>query len=134
MKPWFNRRAAADAPSQAQASEAYREGRLDERRDEAGGPWARRAAPAAPVVVRRRRGGFGLIGLIVLLVVVFGAVMLYLAARNGSFSAGGAVLDNGLSNATQKAAAPVRNAEDKVGQSLEHAGQDLRQHANPSNP
>ncbi|HWF01614.1 MAG TPA: hypothetical protein VG248_17560 [Caulobacteraceae bacterium] len=55
--------------------------------------------------------------------------MLYLAARNGSFSAGGAVLDNGLSSAAHKAVAPVRNAEDRAGQALQNAGRSLQNNA-----
>jgi hypothetical protein len=61
----------------------------------------------------------------VLLVVIFGTVMLYLAAKNGSFAQGGAVIDHSLSSATQ----PVRRAEDKTGAALENAGAHLKQDA-----
>ena len=121
MKSWFTRRSATTAPSSA---EAYREGRIDESRAENGGPWA--GAPRPTVVVRRRRG-FGGFGLLALLIIVFGGLMLYLAARNGSFSAGGAVIDNNLSQATHTVTAPVRNAADKTGQALQNAGSSLRQ-------
>jgi hypothetical protein len=56
---------------------------------------------------------------------VFGAIMLYLAAKNGSFAQGGAVIDHGLSSA----AAPVRRAEDKTGAALENAGARLQRDA-----
>lgn len=123
MKPWFGRRPATVRG--ADQAEAYREGRADERRDE--GPWARRSAP----VRVRRRGGLGLVGLVFLIIVAVGAIMLYLAARNGSFSAGGAVVDHGLSNAAHRATAPVRHAEDKAGQALENAGRSLQRNAGP---
>jgi hypothetical protein len=94
------------------------------RRSEAASTYRQDHAPSRP----RRRGGFGLIGFVILLIVIFGALMLYLAARNGSFAQGGAVIDHGLSSATQ----PVRNAEDRAGAALEHAGQGLKRDAGPT--
>lgn len=86
-------------------NDAYERGRLDERR-------SRRASP--------------LIGLVVIVVVVFGTLLLYLAARNGSFQNGGAVVDNKLSAAEKSAAAPLRGAAEKAGSALENAGRDLK--------
>ena len=137
MRLLFPRHTPAAPVSGARESEAYREGRIDERRAEGAGGAASRAdvraayrrgrADAAP---GRRRGGLPIIGLLVLLVVIFGAIMLYLAAENGSFARGGAVIDRDLSNATQ----PVRRAEDRTGQALQNAGQHLQQDAGASQP
>ncbi|HTX48013.1 MAG TPA: hypothetical protein VME40_01365 [Caulobacteraceae bacterium] len=136
MRLLFPRHTHATPVSGSRETEAYREGRVDERRAE-GGVAANRAdvraayrrgrADAAP---GRRRGGLPIIGLLVLLVVIFGAIMLYLAAENGSFARGGAVIDRDLSNATQ----PVRRAEDRTGQALQNAGQHLQQDAGASQP
>jgi hypothetical protein len=131
MKLFPHRSVVAPATG-ARETEAYREGRVDERRAEGAGiAPAKRAqlndayrqgrADARP----RRRGGLPIIGLLVLLIVVFGAVMLYLAAQNGSFARGGAVIDHDMSQATQ----PVRSAEDKTGKALQNAGQHLQQDA-----
>jgi hypothetical protein len=137
MKPLFPHRSVMAPAAGGREAQAYREGRLDERRAEGavGAPASRaelraarrqQRADAAP----RRRGGAPVITLLVLLVVIFGAVMLYLAAQNGSFARGGAVIDQDLSRATQ----PVRRAEDKTGQALQHAGQHLQQDAGSSSP
>lgn len=137
MKPLFPRRSAAAPVVGAREAQAYREGRIDERQAEgAVDPPASRTqvntayrkgrADAAP----RRRGGAPIITLVVLLIVIFGATMLYLAAQNGSFARGGAVVDRDLSQATQ----PVRRAEDKTGQALQNAGQHLQQDAGASSP
>ncbi len=133
MKPWFPRRAATVGGTPREAA-AYREGRMDEqRRDEvaarADAGVAARRRERRDVAPRRRRG-LPLLSFVVLLVVVFGAVMLYLAAQNGSFASGGAVIDRDLSKATQ----PVRRAEDKTGAALERAGQNLEQAAGSRAP
>jgi hypothetical protein len=135
MKPWFPRRAATVGGAPREAA-AYREGRIDEqRRDgvvatparaDSGAAYRRGRRDAAP----RRRRGLPVLSFLVLLVVVFGAVMLYLAAQNGSFASGGAVIDHDLSKATQ----PVRRAEDKTGAALERAGQNLEQAAGSPAP
>ena len=83
----------------------------------------------------RRRGGFSpLLGFLLLVVIVIGAVMIYLAVTHGSFSAGGQVVDNSLSNATAKVEAPVHNAADKAGDALQNAGSDLKQTAGSGKP
>ncbi|MBV8684757.1 MAG: hypothetical protein JO111_17920 [Caulobacteraceae bacterium] len=136
MRLLFPRHSTAAPIGGSRETQAYREGRVDERRAEDAGGDASRAdvraayrrgrADATP----RRRGGLPIIGFLVLLVVIFGAIMLYLAAENGSFASGGAVIDRDLSRATQ----PVRRAEDKTGQALQNAGQHLQQDAGPSSP
>ncbi len=120
MKPWFRRQTALDAPPVAAPPvtetvvTAPRLTAADRRAE-------RRAARAAAP----RRRGFPLFSLIILAVVAFGALMLYLAAQNGSFSEGGAVVDNSLSNAV----APIKGAEDRAGSALEAAGQHLKRAA-----
>lgn len=127
MKSWFLRRRAALRPTDGAEGSAYREGRIDDN--------VRPTATAAPrervvaVTRPRRRGGF-VVSLIVLAVVVFGCVMLYLAAQNGSFSRGGAVVDQSIS----QAGAPIRNAEDRAGGALESAGRHLKRDAGPAAP
>jgi hypothetical protein len=131
MKPLFPRRAAATGSVRTPEAKAYREGRIDERRAETRAgpqPWGDSAPRAGRAQEPVRRRGAPLISLIVFLIVVFGAIMLYLAAKNGSFAQGGAVIDHSLSNA----AAPVRRAEDKTGATLEHAGERLKQDAGPA--
>ena len=122
---------AAAAP--ADQVEAYKEGRQDERQ---------RVDPSDVKVrkgelddayakgrrdERRRRRGSPLLSFIVFLIVVAAGVLFYLAVRNGSFASGGAVVDNSISNVSERATAPVRNAADKAGNALENAGQSLKQ-------
>jgi hypothetical protein len=117
-------------------------------------PWARRSAPAPAAIQepqvpraeldaayrkgrrdgsRRRRGSpfLAFIGLIAFAAVV---LMVYLAAQTGSFSNGGAVVDNNLSNASQRVQAPFKNAESKAGNALENAGQSLKRKAGDQSP
>jgi hypothetical protein len=106
------------------------------------------AAPAGrrPVVERRterperrRKGhGFGLVGLMVVLVAAVGALWLVLAAREGSFAAGGAVVDRKLAEFTGPARVATNEAVDRTGaavqtagQSLEAQGQRIRETAQP---
>jgi len=72
---------------------------------------------------RARRHGSPLLGFVVLLIAVAGGAMVYLAAREGSFSGGGKVVDNALSEASQ----PARNAAHNAGDALENAGRSLKQ-------
>ena len=89
--------------------DAYERGRRDER--------------------ARRRPGLSLVSLAVVMAAVVGGGALYLAAREGSFAQGGAVVDHSLSNAGAKAQAPLRGAADQAGSALEHAGQDIKDKA-----
>ena len=61
--------------------------------------------------------------------VVIGAVLIYFAIQNGSFSSGGAVIDQKLSNAAATVQAPIRGAADKAGTALQNAGSNLKQDA-----
>ena len=57
------------------------------------------------------------------------AMLFYLAAQNGSFANGGAVVDRNLSQASQTIQAPFKRAAEKAGDTLENAGQNLKQRA-----
>ena len=90
--------------------DAYKEGRRDQHRAE---------------TVRRRRGGFGMAGLVIVIVAALGVLWLALAAREGSFAAGGAVVDNKLAAATEPARVAINEAADKTGAAVQNAGQKL---------
>ena len=74
----------------------------------------------------RRRGGFGLLGFVLVLVAAVGVILLVFAVREGSFSAGGAVVDNKLVQATSGVAPALDSAASKTGTALETAGQNLK--------
>lgn len=104
-------RPASAAPGKAELNAAYEKGRRDE---------ARR---------RPRRRSHPLFSFLVLIIVAAAAMMIYLAAQNGSFANGGAVVDKDLATASQSAQAPFRRAADRAGDTLENAGQTLKQKA-----
>jgi hypothetical protein len=54
---------------------------------------------------RARRPGFGLVGFLMLVIAACGAVLLALAAEQGSFAGGGQVIDNTLAQATGRISA-----------------------------
>jgi hypothetical protein len=99
-------------PGKAELNAAYERGRLEE---------ARRNP--------RRRRGHPLFSFLILIAVAAAALMFYLAAQKGSFANGGAVVDNDLATASQKAQAPFRRAADRAGDTLQNAGQTLKQKA-----
>ena len=63
---------------------------------------------------RARHHGHPLIAFVVFLVAVIGAGMMYLAAREGSFSRGGEVVDQKIASAAGKAGAAGQNASTAV--------------------
>jgi hypothetical protein len=77
----------------------------------------------------KRRHGSGFFSFLILLVVAAAAMLFYLAAQNGSFANGGAVVDRNISQATQTVQAPFKRAAEKAGDTLENAGQNLKQRA-----
>ncbi|MGH7022302.1 MAG: hypothetical protein ACREEB_01785 [Caulobacteraceae bacterium] len=77
----------------------------------------------------RRRRGSPFFSLLALIAIAALAMLLYLAAQTGSFSSGGAVVDNDISNASQRAQAPFKNAANNAGNALENAGQRLKRDA-----
>jgi hypothetical protein len=74
---------------------------------------------------RRRHHGHPLLKLAVAVVAVAGAAVLALAAREGSFSRGGAVVDHNLAVATDKAQVSAANAAAQAGQAVKDAGDTL---------
>lgn len=113
--------------SAASPSRAYREGRVDQKLAD------------APKIERkkRRHGGLGLLGLLIIALAVAGGGYLTLAAREGSFAAGGAAVDRQVAAVT----APARNAAaqtldrtgyavQQAGQTVEEQGKKLREKAN----
>jgi len=96
--------AAEPAPTDLRAAlrEAYEQGRREE---------------------RARHRGHPLIALVVFLVALVGAGMMYLAAREGSFSRGGQVVDEKLASAAGEAGAAGQSA----GAAVADAGAGLQQ-------
>ncbi len=92
-------------PSQAELDAAYERGRLRS---------------------RRRRGVSPLVTLVVLLAVVIAGAFIYLAIQNGSFSSGGAVVDNKIDQVEQTVDAPIKNAAINTGSALQKVGQRLK--------
>jgi len=64
--------------------------------------------------------------LVVLLAVFVAGVLIYLAIQNGSFSNGGAVVDNKIDQVEQTVDAPIKNAAINTGSALQKAGQRLK--------
>src|SRR5579872_1876476 len=134
MVPWQRNKEEPIAADRADLLEAYKEGRTDERtrvaRD-AGGRIDK--ADVREVYERGRRDerarhrGSPLATLLVLAVIVAGGAVVYLAASEGSFSKAGATIDSNISTASQKVQAPVRQAADRAGSTLEQAGESLKQ-------
>jgi flagellin-like protein len=135
VRNWFRRHAAAVGT--VAAVEAYREGRREQRRrDEAapGAPIARHATQAELDAAyergrargRRPRGASPLLTLVVLLAVVVAGAFIYLAVQNGSFSSGGAVVDNQIDQVQKRVDAPIKNAAITTGDALQRAGQRLK--------
>ena len=110
---------------------AYRDGRIDERRRVDAGKTvaAEDAYDRGRRDERARRRGSPLLTILLLIVVAIGAVLIYFAIQNGSFSSGGAVVDQKLQKATATVQAPIRGVADKAGTALQNAGADLKQDA-----
>ena len=87
-------------PTAAEVKAAYDKGRRDE---------------------RARHKSHPIFGLAVALVAILGAGMLFLAAREGSFSNGGAVVDRQLASAAGEAQASAQHAAGAVSDSAQHA-------------
>jgi hypothetical protein len=143
VRNWFRRHAGAVGT--VATVEAYREGRREQRRlDEvapvagapvvAGAPIARHASQAELDAAyergrsrgRRRRGASPLLALVVLIAVFAAGAFIYLAIQNGSFSNGGAVVDNKIDQVEQNVDAPIKNAAINTGSALQRAGQRLK--------
>lgn len=106
---WWRRDAPLEAASEVEVERAYEQGRMDE---------------------RRRHRSHPILATLMFVAAVLGVGMIYLAAREGSFSRGGAVVDQKLASAadtthaaSQEAAVAAVNA----GQTVQSAGENLRE-------
>ncbi len=105
---------AADmARNEREVREAYRRGRQDEKA-------RRKRHPIAMSV------GFALAAV--------GAVVLAVAAYNGSFSRGGQVVDQNLAQAADQAEPVVRGAASNAQQAASSAGEELRERVSRTTP
>ena len=95
------------------------------RRTIAGDPRREAARHEPPRIEKRRRGGFGIVGLVVVLVAALGVMWVVLAAREGSFAAGGAVVDQKLAQVAHPARVAVNQAADRTGAAVQNAGATL---------
>ncbi len=76
-----------------------------------------------------RRRGHPMLALVVALIAVAGVAMLALAAKEGSFSRGGQVVDQHISAVAGKAQDASSSAVAQTGQALENAGATIKQKA-----
>ena len=79
---------------------------------------------------RGRRRTHPILGLIVFVIALIGAGMIYLAAREGSFSGGGQVIDHSIAKATGRAEVARQDAGialSSAGGKLQNAGRSLSQ-------
>lgn len=104
MPFWIRR--PIDAATAPDVEAAYNKGRQDER-------------------AARKRHPVMMAGLFVLACV--GAVMLGLAAYNGSFSDGGVIADRGLNSAAEQAAPVVEDAVARTGEAARGAGDAIKE-------
>ena len=133
MRNWFRaQRAGIDNTDKA---EAYREGGVDERRRVDGEPETAARNNRAQIDLAYERGrargrgarrGSPLMSLLVVVLVAAGAALIYLAVRNGSFSNGGAVVDQSLNTVAHAVNAPLKGAAKTTGEALQNAGNSLK--------
>jgi len=86
----------------------------------------RERRPAREERPRRRGHGMGVLGFLVVVVAAIGVLWMVLAAREGSFAAGGAVVDHKLAEVTSPARVAANRAVDRTGQAVKTAGQGER--------
>ena len=87
-----------------------------------------RAADAPKIQTKRRhRGGLGLLGLLIFALAVAGGGYLTLAAREGSFAAGGAAVDRQVAAVTNPAREAAVEAVDRTGYAVQQAGQTVEE-------
>jgi len=140
VRNWFRRHAGAVGT--VAAAEAYHEGRVDERRRLEDAPvTAPRTIAGAPAATRaeldaayergrarrrRPRGVSPLFTLVVLIALVVAGALIYLAVQQGSFSGGGAVVDQKLDQVAKTVDAPIKNAAIRTGSALQNAGERMK--------
>ena len=78
---------------------------------------------------RKRRHGHPILKLVVVLVALAGAAMLAVAAKEGSFSRGGQVVDQNLAVAADQAKTAGAGAVTQTGQAIQTAGTTIQQKA-----
>jgi hypothetical protein len=78
---------------------------------------------------RKRHHGHPILKLVVVLVALAGAAMLAVAAKEGSFSRGGQVVDQNLAVAADQAKTAGAGAAAQTGQAIQSAGTTIQQKA-----
>lgn len=112
--------ADAAPPDVEPSGRAYAMGRRDQRRlDRAAPPPSREVEGPSAL----GRTGLGLFGVAVALVALFGVLWIVLAVREGSFSAGGAVVDRKIAEFSQPVRLATNQAVDRTGEAVQDAGQ-----------
>ena len=133
MRNWF--RAQPARTDNTDAADAYVEGRVDERRTAGVEPEVITRPSRTEIDLAYERGrargrgarrGSPLLALRVLVLVVVGGASIYLAVRTGSFSSGGALVDQKLNTAAHAVDAPIKNAAEATGAALQKAGNSLK--------
>lgn len=76
---------------------------------------------------RKRHHGHPILKLVVVLVALAGAVMLAVAAKEGSFSRGGQVVDQNIAVAADQAKVKAADAVSQTGQAIQTAGAQIEQ-------
>ncbi len=97
----------------ADRTRAHREGRADQRLSD------------TPKIERKKHhhAGLGVLGFLIIALAVAGGGYLTLAAREGSFAAGGAVVDRQLTAMTSPARDAASQTLDRTGFAVQQAGQ-----------
>lgn len=127
MEEYEARRAAADARLDEHRVDERRvdDRRVEERRGYEQGRRDQRRIDRAEARTRRRGGGGVMVGLLVVVVAAVGVLWLALAAREGSFAGGGAVVDQKVAQVTEPARVAAADAVDRTGAAVSNAGQAL---------
>ncbi|MFI4974529.1 MAG: hypothetical protein ACHP84_08325 [Caulobacterales bacterium] len=136
----FQRKQPDGAPEdRSKLLSVYKDGRRDERARvahdaevHAHDPAVRDAYTRGRSDERARRRSSPLIAMALILVAAAGGTILYLAAREGSFSAGGEVVDRQVAKAADATSQATKGVADQAGNALEGAGQNLKQTPAPS--
>ncbi len=83
---------------------------------------------------RKRHHGHPILKLVVVLIALAGAAMLAVAAKEGSFSRGGQVVDQNLAVAADKAKVAGADAVTQTGQAIQTAGSQIQQKTSDAAP
>lgn len=133
MTNWF--RAPHTRTEDSDTVGARKDGRVEERHEVVVEPATTARSHRAEIDLAYERGrarergvrrGSPILAFLVLLLVVAGGALIYLAVQNGSFSSGGAVVDQKLDTAAHAVNAPLKNAAETTGAALQNAGNSLK--------